>query len=109
MKKIIEKMLLSKSDGKVVLDVSELRDMFSGLAAKLADKNPIDLTGCERGDLLLSRSGKILTYVRYVPTSNYPHEIQHPSGASGSRCTDGHVCAYSRLPNDEDIVLIIGK
>lgn len=108
MKKIIEKML-SNSDGKVVLDVSELRDMFSGLAAKLADKNPVDLTVCVPGDLLLSRSGKILTYVRYVPAANYPHVVQYPSGASGSRCTDGYVCAHSRLPTDEDIVLILGK
>jgi hypothetical protein len=68
----------------------------------------IDLSACEKGDILISRCGTVLRYSRALPENNsYDHEIIYPNGASGTRTNDGHVYCYNRNSEDGDIVRII--
>jgi hypothetical protein len=68
----------------------------------------IDLSTCEKGDILISRNGTVLRYSCALPGNNhYNHEIIYPDGASGTRTNDGRFLYYNRRPEDEDIVRII--
>jgi hypothetical protein len=68
----------------------------------------VDLRNCEPGDMLVTRSGKVVTYVRSLPETDYmDHEIQYPNGAYGSRTHDGYVYRKKRLDTDEDIIAIL--
>jgi hypothetical protein len=69
--------------------------------------NTIDLTTCVPGQKLKSRHGLILTYVKFVPSAPYPHEIKYPNGSRGTRNNDGTVFLHKRLPEDEDVVEIL--
>jgi hypothetical protein len=70
----------------------------------------VDLRTCKAGDKLISRHGKVLTYVSPLPEDNfYDHLVRYPDGSNGTRCHDGF--AYrnpsKRLPEDHDIVRIV--
>ena len=68
----------------------------------------IDLRNCKKGQKLLSRFGKILTYIEPLPPGNYfDHIIQYPDGSLGTRTHDGHVFKINRAVTDEDVVQIL--
>lgn len=71
----------------------------------------IDLSTCEAGDILVSKHGVRLTYVRKLDPEidYYDCEVAYPDGGKGTRTNSGHVMKNlgSRLPEDEDIVEII--
>jgi len=66
----------------------------------------VDLRNCRKGDKLLTKQGKIVTYVGPYHEP-YPHQIEYEGGGFGTRTDDGHVYKYNRLPSDEDIVKIL--
>ena len=68
----------------------------------------VDLRNCKPGDILVTRSGKTVTYVRPLPKHDYmDHEIKYANGAYGSRTDDGYVYRRNRLDTDEDIISIL--
>jgi hypothetical protein len=68
----------------------------------------IDLRDCKPGDKLLTKHGRILTYVKPLDSNDYmDHEIRYPNGGYGSRTHEGFVYRRKRLDTDEDIVEII--
>jgi hypothetical protein len=70
----------------------------------------VDLRTCKAGDILISKHGERLTYVRPLPAENYyDHEVKYANGSYGSRIHDGHVYRINRLETDHDIVEIIHK
>ena len=71
---------------------------------------PVDLRTCKPGDILISKHGMELTYVRALPEGHYmDHEVRYPDGVSGTRTHDGFVFRKKRLEIDHDIVEIIHK
>ena len=73
----------------------------------------IDLNICEEGDILISKHGEKLTYVKKLnpETEYYDHEVRYEDGSRGTRVNSGHVFknAEKRLESDHDIVEIIKK
>ena len=69
----------------------------------------VNLNTCKPGDKLKSKHGKILTYIRKLPSFDFPHEVQFPDGGYGSRTDDGFVYRKNRLPEDDDIIEILGQ
>ena len=70
--------------------------------------NKIDLRNCKPGDKLLTKHGRILTYVKPLGDNDYmDHEIKYPDGGYGSRTHEGFVYRKKRMETDEDIVEII--
>jgi hypothetical protein len=69
--------------------------------------NTINLNDCKPGQKLLSKHGRIFTYVGRVDDRRYPHEVRYPSGVYGTRTDDGLVYARNHMEADEDIVTII--
>lgn len=73
----------------------------------------IDLNICEAGDILISKHGTKLIYVRRLnpEIDYYDHEVKYENGSKGTRVNSGHVMknAGMRLETDEDIVEIIKK
>jgi hypothetical protein len=70
----------------------------------------IDLNTCKTGDILISKHGEKLTYVKKLKEEDYyDHEIMYSNGSLGTRINDGHVYrrVSSRLFEDHDIVEII--
>ena len=73
----------------------------------------INLNECVEGQMLRSRHGEILTYVRKLSKENhyehFEHLIRHSSGNWGFRTDDGFVFKNekNRLPTDDDIVEIL--
>jgi hypothetical protein len=68
----------------------------------------VDLRTCKKGDILISKHGERLTYVRPLPLENYfDHEVKYSNGAIGTRTDDGFVYRNVRLETDHDIVEII--
>lgn len=68
----------------------------------------VDLRKCKPGDKLLSKHGIVLEYVFHEPGAPYPHRVKYPDGSMGTRLDDGHVFGKKRLPEDHDIVEILG-
>jgi hypothetical protein len=70
----------------------------------------IDLRKCKPGDILISKHGMELTYVKALPEEDYmDHEVKYPNGSYGTRTHDGFVFRKKRLEEDHDIVEIIHK
>jgi len=74
----------------------------------------IDLNTCEAGDILISKHGLRLIYVRKLePENYYDHEVSYddPKLGNGTRTNDGFVMRNerARLDSDHDIVEIIKK
>lgn len=80
----------------------------------------IDLSTCEKGDILISSRGAKLEYISPTPWGNYTYldhvvryihdEYGQPYGEDnyGTRTNDGFVFAKNRIPEfDHDIVKII--
>lgn len=70
----------------------------------------IDLRTCKAGDILISKGGYRLIYVRPLPEgSYYDHEVKYdnPAMGSGTRTHDGYVFRHNRRDSDEDIIEII--
>jgi hypothetical protein len=68
----------------------------------------VDLRTAEPGDILVSRNGIFLTYVKPLPENEYmDHEVRYPNGGWGTRTHDGYVFRKKRLESDEDIIAII--
>jgi hypothetical protein len=69
----------------------------------------VDLSICKPGDILISKHGLKLTYVKKLdPTwEYYDHLVQYPNGSYGSRTNEGFVFRNKRLPEDHDIVEIV--
>jgi hypothetical protein len=73
----------------------------------------IDLNTCEAGDILISKHGWKLTYVKKLNSEidYYHHEVKYEDGSRGTRVNSGHVMKNEgkRLDSDHDIVEIIKK
>jgi hypothetical protein len=70
----------------------------------------VDLRTCKPGDVLISKHGMKLTYVKALSEWDYmDHEVMYPNGSSGTRTHDGFVLRKKRLEIDHDIVEIIHK
>lgn len=75
----------------------------------------IDLSTCKEGNILISKHGKRLKYVRPLnpELDYYDHEVSYEDKnlGNGTRTNDGFVLRNekSRLESDEDIVEIIYK
>ena len=70
----------------------------------------VDLNTCKKGDILISKHGKRLTYVKKLPEGSYfDHEVSYNDKGlgNGTRTNDGFVYRKSRLESDHDIVEII--
>lgn len=70
----------------------------------------IDLRSCKEGDLLITKHGTKLKYLR--PTtegSYYDHEVEYLQKGlgNGTRTHEGFVFRKNRRSDDEDIVEII--
>ena len=80
---------------------------------KLEEKNQIDLNTCKEGDILISRHGVRMTYVKKLnpEIDYYDHEVEYESKmlGRGTRTNDGFVMKNERqrLESDHDIVEII--
>lgn len=76
-------------------------------------ENKIDLNTCKEGDILISKHGAKLTYVKKLNSEidYYDHEVKYKDKnlGNGSRTNDGFVMRNekSRLETDHDIVEII--
>ena len=88
----------------------------------MENKEKIDLSLCEQGDILISSHGHILEYVCKTPWKHYrylDHVVRYvkdnngklyPDENYGTRTNDGFVFRYKRMPQtDNDIVKIIKK
>lgn len=74
----------------------------------MLEHKEIDLRNCKKGQKLLSRFGKILTYIEPLSPGNYfDHIIQYPDGSQGTRTHDGYVFKRNRAVTDEDVVQIL--
>jgi hypothetical protein len=76
------------------------------------DDSTVDLRTCKPGDILISKFGLRLEYVKALDESNYyDHEVKYLKEGlgNGTRTHNGWVFRYKRLPSDEDIVEIIRK
>lgn len=72
----------------------------------------LSLSVCKKGDLLLSKSGLVLKYVKKLGLhAYYDHEITYPDGSRGTRTDDGHVYRSEdkRLPDDHDVIKILSS
>jgi hypothetical protein len=85
-------------------------------------KDMIDLSKCKKGDILISRNGAILEYMRTTKDDSaenyYDHrvkylivdgEINHGNLGEGTRTNDGFVFRKNRQPEDNDIIAIIPR
>ncbi len=68
---------------------------------------PVDLRTCKPGARLLSKHGMVLTYIGPIP-GPYPHEVRYPDGSRGTRTDDGFAYRVNPMPEDHDIVEILG-
>ena len=67
----------------------------------------VDLRSCRLGDVLISKHGLMMTYLRPEPEGSfYDHRIKYPDGSEGTRTHEGYVFRKNRLPEDHDIVRI---
>ena len=75
----------------------------------------VDLSTCEKGDILISSHGEELIYVAPTPYEHYTYldhvvEYKDKTKGRGTRTNDGYVFAMNRMPwDDHDIVEIIKK
>ena len=70
----------------------------------------VDLRKCKPGDILISKHGMKLEYIKPLPEGDYmDHEVKYPDGSHGSRTHDGFVFRKKRMEGDHDIVEIIHK
>lgn len=72
----------------------------------------IDLGTCKQGDILISKFGVELEYVKALSDDDYyDHEVKYLQEGlgNGTRTHDGHVFRKNRRSDDEDIVEIIYK
>jgi hypothetical protein len=91
---------------------------------KVVKDNEIDLSKCEKGDILISSLGAVLEYVAPTPYENYSyldHVVKYVRDVNGepfvefgeslgTRTNDGFVFAKKREPKtDHDIVMVIKK
>lgn len=92
-----------------ITDQGLIRFNFWSKEAHPVDLYPVDLRNCKQGQKLRSRHGMILTYLGQTVDSRYPHSVQYPNGAGGTRTHDGHVFSdpNGRLPGDHDIAEIL--
>lgn len=70
----------------------------------------VDMSICKPGDILISRHGTELTYVRKATEEEYgDHIIQYPKPCGrGTRFNNGYVYQYNRMPEvDHDVVYIM--
>lgn len=74
----------------------------------------VDLRTCKKGDILISKHGLRLTYIKPLPEEHYyDHKVAYPENfggivkGEGSRTHDGFVFRKNRREEDHDIVEII--
>jgi hypothetical protein len=71
----------------------------------------VDLNTCKKGDILISKQGVKLKYVKPLDSNilYYDHEVAYLNKRKGrgTRTNDGHVFRHNRMDSDEDIVKII--
>jgi hypothetical protein len=70
----------------------------------------IDLRNCKKGDILISKHGTKLRYLKALPeNSYYSHEVEYlvKGLGNGTRNHDGSVFRKNKRPEDEDIVKIL--
>lgn len=70
---------------------------------------PVDLRTCKYGDILISKHGLRLKYLRPLSEDDYmDHEVEYPDNRGNGTCThDGYTFRKKRMESDEDIVEII--
>ncbi len=70
---------------------------------------PVDLRTCKYGDILISKHGLRLKYLRPLSEDDYmDHEVEYPDNRGrGTRTHDGYTFRKKRMECDEDIVEII--
>lgn len=70
----------------------------------------VDLRTCNEGDLLVTKHGLILRYIRPCgDDSYYDHDVEYINSnfGNGTRTHSGHVFKNNRKSEDQDIVKII--
>lgn len=80
----------------------------------------INLNNCKKGDILISKQGAILRYVKPLNSEvdYYDHEVRYlyvdgkiNTGrlgvGNGTRNSDGTVFKHNRLDSDHDIITVI--
>jgi len=84
----------------IIKSMLEINDIYS---------NPIDLSICEKGDILITKTGIICRYLKNKDGVNdfYSHEVVYPNNVVGTRIDDGHAFKNNRMEYDHDIVKII--
>jgi len=72
----------------------------------------VDLRKCKAGDVLVSKSGKRLTYIGPTDKDHYnDHYVKYSDKnlGFGTRTHDGFVFRKNRRDDDEDIIEVIPK
>jgi hypothetical protein len=104
--------IVSDADiGKVYLSIDKMA----------RSTKPVDLRLCKKGDILISRHGAILRYVKptdedFMYNKGFTHLVKydknevlgiHTSNSHGTRTNDGRVFVNKSLPEDHDIAFVI--
>lgn len=96
--RMLEEMKTKMSEVKAS-NQTESHSAISGVRAS------VDLSKCSEGDILISKHGLELTYLRPEQKgSYYDHRVRYEDGSEGTRTNDGYVFKRNRLPGDHDIV-----
>ena len=88
---------------------TKIQDSCQSLQTVVSDST-VDLRTCKKGDILISKFGVKLRYLK--PTeegSYYDHEVEYLQEGlgNGTRTHEGFVFRKNRRSDDEDIVEII--
>lgn len=70
----------------------------------------VDLSKCNQGDLLITKHGLLLSYVKPCEYgSYYDHEVEYlnMNVGNGTRTNEGYVFRNNRKESDQDVVEII--
>lgn len=74
------------------------------------ERGKVDLSTCQKGDILISAHGAILKYVAPMsPPTLYEHRVTYvlDGKGDGTRTNDGYVFRKKRIPEiDHDIVMV---
>ena len=90
-------------------DISKNAELQQSCITAVSDST-VDLRTCKKGDILISKFGVKLRYLK--PTeegSYYDHEVEYLQKGlgNGTRTHEGYVFRKNRRSDDEDIVEII--
>ena len=75
----------------------------------LANRPKVDLTKCTPNQRLLTKNGKIVTYIGPSGIPSFPHNIQFDDYSRGTRTNEGWVFEKRPLPMDDDIIYIMDE